>query len=173
MLMSRGSLDDIPWTALYPGLTAGDVDVLSRVARAVDRARGDDAAAEWEWAREHVVDPVPRPWTSVVLGVDVRQDAGAGDQLEFLLQLVRTDEGRLAVEAAVNVACWCDTDHGTHDVDALTSPAGDAASLRQGFAQGAERLIGWLADPRDADHWRARAALPSRRRHGSGDHVRP
>jgi hypothetical protein len=60
----------------------------------------------------------------------------------------------------VNVACWCETDHATHDVDALSLVVGEETSLPQAFAVSAERLAGWLADPRDADCWRDRAALP-------------
>ncbi|WP_423832488.1 hypothetical protein [Streptomyces manipurensis] len=86
-----------------------------------------------------------------------------GDQLAFRLWVVWTGEGRLAVEAAVSVACWCDTDHTTHDVDAFRLLVGEENSLPGAFRARAERLTGWLADPGDADHWRTRAGLPTRR----------
>lgn len=104
-----------------------------------------------------------RPGAPVILGVDVIEPTGEGDQLEFQLQVVWTDQGELAVDAAVNVACWCETDHATHDVDALSLVVGEETSLSEAFAAGAQRLAGWLADPRDADYWRDRAALPPRR----------
>ncbi|MFD7702141.1 hypothetical protein [Streptomyces caelestis] len=69
--------------------------------------------------------PGTRPETPVVLGLDVLAYPEEGDQLEFLLQVVWTDRGRLAVEAAVNVACWCDTDHAIHDVDTLRLMVGE------------------------------------------------
>ncbi|WP_326605020.1 hypothetical protein [Streptomyces sp. NBC_01800] len=163
MPMSRGAFDDVPLTTLFPRLLTADVKSLGHAARAVDAARVDGDAAEWEWALGHVVCPGPQPGTPVILGVDVIEQAGEGDQLEFLLQVVWTDQGKLAVDAAVNVACWCETDHATHDVDALNLVVGEETSLPQAFAAGAERLAGWLADPRDADYWRDRAALPPRR----------
>ncbi|MEV7237241.1 hypothetical protein AB0N06_25735 [Streptomyces sp. NPDC051020] len=139
------------------------MDFLKQAVRAVDAARVDGDRAEWEWALDHVVFPGPQPWTPVILGLDVIEHAGGGDQLEFLLQVVWTDRGQLAVDAAVNVACWCETDHATHDVDALRLVVGEEASLPQAVEAGAERLTRWLADPRDADYWRGRAALPPRR----------
>ncbi|MFK4069902.1 hypothetical protein [Streptomyces sp. NPDC029674] len=98
-----------------------------------------------------------------MLGLDVIEHAEGGDQMEFLLQVVWTDLGQLAVDAAVNVACWCETDHASHDVDALRIVVGEEASLPDAFRAGAERLTGWLADPHNADHWRAKAGLPPRR----------
>ncbi|MGW3654271.1 hypothetical protein ACWD6R_00460 [Streptomyces sp. NPDC005151] len=150
-------------TTLFPRLSAADVDSLKQAVRAVDAARVDGDRAEWKWALDHVVFPGPQPWTPIILGLDVIEHAGGGDQLEFLLQVVWTDRGQLAVDAAVNVACWCETDHATHDVDALRLVVGEKTSLPQAVEAGAERLTRWLADPRDADYWRGRAALPPRR----------
>lgn len=70
--------------------------------------------------------------------------------------------GRLAVDAAVNVACWCENNHATHDVDTLRLVVGEETSLPEAFLACAVRLTGWPADPHDADHWRATAGLPSR-----------
>ncbi|MFC0057266.1 hypothetical protein [Streptomyces actinomycinicus] len=159
----RGAFDDVPLTTLFPELSPAGVEALKDAARAVDAARVNGDKAEWEWAPDHAVFPGPQPGTPIILGLDVIDHADGGDQLEFLLQVVWTDLGQLAVDAAVNVACWCTTDHATHDVDARSLVVGDATSLLQAFQTGAERLIGWLADPRDADYWRARAGLPARR----------
>jgi hypothetical protein len=97
--MSRGAFDDVPLTTLFPHLLAADVESLGHAARAVDAARVDGNAAEWEWALSHVVFPGPRAGTPVILGVDVIEQADEGDQLEFLLQVVWTDRGELAVDA--------------------------------------------------------------------------
>ncbi|WP_328868657.1 hypothetical protein OHT76_43925 [Streptomyces sp. NBC_00287] len=162
MAMVRGACDDIPLTTLFPRLSPADAESLKHAARGVDAARAGEDKAEWEWALDHVAFPGPQPWTPIILGLDVIEHADRGDQLEFLLQVVWTDLGQLAVDAAVNVACWCDTDHAGHDVDALTLVVGGETSLPRAFQTGAERLIGWLADPRDADYWRSRAVLPPR-----------
>lgn len=76
--------------------------------------------------------------------------------MEFLLHVVGTDLGQLAVDTAVYVACWCETDHATHDVDAIRLVVGEVPSLPEAFRVGSERLTGWLADAHDADHWRAK-----------------
>ncbi|WP_229848884.1 hypothetical protein [Streptomyces melanogenes] len=149
-------------TALFPLLSPADADAdsLNLAAGTVDAARVD--TADWEWILEHAAFPGTQLGTPIILGLYVIERAQEGDQLEFLLQVVWTDLGRLAVDAAVNVACWCDTDHATHDVDALRLVVGEQTSLPEAFHAGAERLTAWLADPHDADYWRAEAGLPPR-----------
>ncbi|MFI0901672.1 hypothetical protein [Streptomyces sp. NPDC020983] len=115
-----------------------------------------------EWALEHAAFPGTQLGTPIVFGLDVVEHAEGGDQLEFLLQVVWTDPGQLAVDAPVNVACWCESDHATHDVDPLRIVVGEETSLSDAFRAGAARLTAWLADPHDADRWRARAGLPPR-----------
>lgn len=128
----------------------------------VDVARAGRNTADWEWVLEHAAFALPQLGTPIILGLDVIEHAEGGDQLEFLLHVVWTDLGRLAVDTAVNVACWCDTDHATHDVDALRLAVGEETSLPEAFRAGAERLTAWLDDPRDADYWRVKAGLPPR-----------
>lgn len=167
--MSRGAFDDVPLTTLFPFLSPADVEVLRHAARAVDAARvdgdgdGEGEGAKWEWALQHAVFPRTQQGTPLILGLDVIERADMGDQLEFQLWVVWTGLAQLAVEAAVTVACWCDTDHATHDVDALRLVVGEENSLAGAFQAGTERLMGWLADPGDADYWRARAGLSARR----------
>jgi hypothetical protein len=71
------------------------------------------------------------------------EQSAEGDGLEFHLDVEWTNEGLLAVDAAVSVACWCDTDHATHNVEALRLVVGEEASLPQAFATCAERMAGW------------------------------
>ncbi|WP_328946858.1 hypothetical protein OG259_40685 [Streptomyces sp. NBC_00250] len=158
----RGAFDDVPLTTLFPALSPAGANALNEVARRVDAARAGRSTADWEWFPEHAAFPATQPTTPIILGLEVIEHSEGGERLEFLLQLVWTDLGRLAVDAAVNVACWCDADHATHDVDALRLVADEETSLPEVFRAGAERLTGWLADPHDADHWRAQAGLPAR-----------
>ncbi|MFD7560462.1 hypothetical protein ACFV9E_38965 [Streptomyces sp. NPDC059835] len=162
MLMSRGTFDDVPLAMLLPQLTPADMEAMRVVADAVDSARVKEDAPQWEWAPGHAAWPGPQPGVAVVLMADAIVHADGGDQLEFWLQVFWTDEGQIAVNAAVNVACWCETDHATHDIDELTLVVDEGTSLAQAFAAGSERLVGWLLDPQDADYWRNRAALPPR-----------
>ncbi|MFJ6573503.1 hypothetical protein ACIQNU_39475 [Streptomyces sp. NPDC091292] len=161
MPMRRGTFDNAPLTTLFPDLSLADVHSLQSAASAVDRASAN--RTEWEWALQLVVFHDSEPGSPVILGVDVIEHADGTDRLEFLLQVVWTEKGQLAVDAAVNVACWCDSEHATHDIDAVRVVVDDETSLVNAFRASAERLTGWLADPRDADHWRARAGLPVRR----------
>ncbi|MER5897401.1 hypothetical protein [Streptomyces sp. NPDC001876] len=163
--MMRGAFDDVPLAVIFPLLEPADVDSMNQAAGTVDAARTGGDRADWEWALEHAAFPGTQSGTPTILGLDVIEHAEGGDQLEFQLQVVWTALGRLAVETAVNVACWCGTDHATHDIDALRLVVGEETSLPAAFRVGAERLTGWLAEPHDADHWRATAGLPPRWAH--------
>ncbi|MFE5515318.1 hypothetical protein ACFQ9J_32845 [Streptomyces sp. NPDC056529] len=161
--MMRGAFHDVPLPELFPFLSLADIDSLSQTAGMVDAVRAGKDTADWEWALGHAVFAGAQLGTPVVLGLDVIGHTAGGDQLEFLLQVVKPVPGRLAVDAAVNVACWCETEHASHDVDALRLVVGEEISLSDAFRAGAERLTGWLVDPRDPDYWRAKAGLPPRR----------
>jgi hypothetical protein len=53
-------------------------------------------------------------------------------------------------------------DHASHDVDALRLVVCEETPSPEAFRAGAERMTGWLADPHDANYWRAKAGLPPR-----------
>ncbi|MFP3119957.1 hypothetical protein [Streptomyces sp. Iso 434] len=125
----RSSFENIPLTRLFPRLSPADMDCMNQAASTVDAARVGRDTVDWEWTPEHAAFPGAQLGTPIILGLDVIEHADGGDQLEFLLQVVWTDRGRLAVDAAVNVACWCDTDHATHDVDALRLLVGEERGL--------------------------------------------
>ncbi|MGW7309016.1 hypothetical protein ACWGI1_26005 [Streptomyces sp. NPDC054835] len=158
----RSAFGNVPLTTLFPLLSSADADSLNQAAATVDAARFGRGTADWEWALEHAAFPGPRPWTPIILGLDVIEHAHSGDQVEFQLQVVWTDQGSLAVDAMVNVGCWCDADHASHDVDAVRLVVGEDTSLPEAFRSAAERLAGWIAAPHDADYWRAEAGLPPR-----------
>lgn len=160
--MRRGTFDDVPLAALFPQLASADLEAMRVVADAVDAARAREDVPQWEWALGHALCPGPQPGVAVVLMANAIVNADGADQLEFWVQVFWTDQGQLAVNAAVNVACWCETDHATHDIDELTCIVDEETSLAQAFEAGSERLVGWLADPYNADYWRNRAALPPR-----------
>ncbi|MET7276535.1 hypothetical protein ABZS59_36080 [Streptomyces flaveolus] len=160
--LMRGGFGDIPTTTLFPFLNPADEDSLHRTARAVDEARRDGDTTNWDWFPEHAAFPGRHVGTPIILGLDVIEHVGEGDQLEFLLQVVWTDLGQLAVDAAANVACWCRTEHATHDVDALTVVVSNETPLPEAFRAAATQLASWLAEPHDADYWRAKAGLPPR-----------
>lgn len=67
---------------------------------------------------------------------DVIGEAPGSDWLEFSLDVEWTDEGRLAVETTVDVACWCETDHTAHHVDHLRVVVEGGISLAEAFRAG-------------------------------------
>ncbi|MFD7640782.1 hypothetical protein ACFV4P_09010 [Kitasatospora sp. NPDC059795] len=162
MPMSRGGLHDVPLSTLFPALPAADVDALRHAAGAIDTSGPEAAAAKWEWCLEHSVFTGPECATHVILLFDVVHESEGYDWFEFLLDVGWTADGRHLVTAVVNVGCWCETDHGTHNVDVLQLAVGDGLSLPQAFAACAGHLSERLTDPRDADHWRAFEGLPAR-----------
>ncbi|MFJ5228437.1 hypothetical protein ACIQBJ_00940 [Kitasatospora sp. NPDC088391] len=157
----QGTFDEVPLGTLFPQLSSAGIESLQRSARGVAAARSE-AAEAWDWFPQHAAFTGPECRAHMILLLcDIRPSA-PGDWLEFQLQVGWTDQGRHEVAASVNVSCWCENDHGTHDVDVLTFAVGDEISLPRAFAACAERMTGWLADPRDADFWRARGDLPAR-----------
>ncbi|MFI0721888.1 hypothetical protein [Streptomyces sp. NPDC021224] len=158
-----GTADDIPLGELFPKLSAADLESLRHTARSVGGHRSEVTAKGWDWWPAHGMFAGPQSQTWVILVLCVVQPSGEGDWLEFQLQVGWTDLGQHEVTASVNVGCWCEADHGTHDVDLLKVVVGDEISLRQAFEACAERMAGWLTDSRDADFWRAREDLPARR----------
>jgi hypothetical protein len=160
--MSRDVFKDVPLAALFPQLPTAEVESLQCSARRVDAARVRDSVPEWQWAPTHAVFPGPGPGSAVILLAETNEHADSSDHLAFHLDVFWTDEGRLSVSAAVNVACWCETDHATHYVDDLTLLVKGDTSLGQAFQECAEQLISWLENPREPDYWRERAVLPLR-----------
>lgn len=135
LVVMRGAFDDVPVTARAPSfLTAADVESLRQVAGTVDTAGAARArptgSGPWNTPSSRARGRARR-WSS---GLDVVQHAGGGDQLEFLLQVVWIAPGRLAIDAAVDVACWCENNHATHDVDTLRLVVGEETSLPELFS---------------------------------------
>ncbi|KOV13288.1 hypothetical protein ADK90_38335 [Streptomyces sp. XY413] len=163
MYIGQGTFNDVPLSTLFPQLSATGIESLQRSAHSVAAAQSEVAAKGWDWFPEHAVYTGPQCRTHVILLLCDIRPSGPGDWLEFQLQVGWTDQGQHEVTASVNVGCWCESDHSTHDVDILKFAVGDKISLPHAFEACAERMTGWLADPRDADFWRAREDLPARR----------
>ncbi|MEV7119617.1 hypothetical protein [Kitasatospora griseola] len=156
MSMSKGAFGDVPLSTLFPELTTAGAESMRRAARGVGAARPEVAETTWEWRTEHAVFAGPQSRVRVILLLCVVHPTSDSDWLEFQLQVGWTAEGRHEVAAVVNVECWCETDHGTHDVEVLKFAVGDGMSLPAAFEACAARMADWLADPRDADFWRSR-----------------
>ncbi|MER5636252.1 hypothetical protein ABT095_04775 [Kitasatospora sp. NPDC002227] len=162
MDIGPGAIEDVPLGALFPRLSAADVESLQRAVGSLGAARPGNVVKGWDWFPGHEVFAGPESRTWVILILCVVQPSGDSDWLEFQLQVGWTDQGQYEVATSVNVGCWCEADHGTHDADVLRFVVGDEISLPHAFEACADRMANWLADPRDADLWRARADLPTR-----------
>ncbi|MFF2630415.1 hypothetical protein ACFVUN_32200 [Kitasatospora griseola] len=154
--MGKGTFGDVPLSTLVPELTITGAESMRRAARSVGAARPEIAETRWEWRAAHAVFAGPQSRVLVILLLCVVQPTSGSGWLEFQLQVGWTAEGRHEVAAVVNVECWCETDHGTHDVEVLTFAVGDEMSLSAAFEAGAARMADWSADPRDAEFWRSR-----------------
>ncbi|GJF32700.1 hypothetical protein KNE206_54000 [Kitasatospora sp. NE20-6] len=163
MYMGMGTADDIPLSVLFPQSSAAGLESLRRAARGVGGTQAGAFAKGWDWWPAYSVFAGPQSETWVILILCAVQPSGDGDWLEFQLQVGWTELGQHEVSASVNVACMCEADHGTHDVGVLTFVVGDEISLPQAFEACAERMTVQLTDSRDADFWRAREDLPTRR----------
>ncbi|MEU8134402.1 hypothetical protein [Streptodolium elevatio] len=166
MGMERGTIDDVPLAALFPGAPTHDLDHVRRVAAAVDTLRLAAEPPEWEWFRDHAAcpDPLPEGITPLVLTTTValvHEETGV-DWLELELDVAWIRPGGLAALAAVSVACWCDIDHNTHYPVETVVDVRNGLPLGEAFEHAASRLPAWLACPRDPEYWRAQAALPAR-----------
>lgn len=162
--MERGTLPSVPLALLFPETPVADLELIRAAGAGLDRARSGFGTT-WEWAPRHATfpDPPVAGIPGILLVATVVESAGS-DWLEFDLDVQWTRQGRLQVVAAVNVACWCATNHNTHYVDKLVLTIDPGASLGRAFETASRLMITWLEDPHTADWWRAKARLPSRER---------
>ncbi|NUU25134.1 MAG: hypothetical protein HOV68_27065, partial [Streptomycetaceae bacterium] len=156
--MERGTIDDVPLAALFPGAAAHELEHIRRVAAAVDALRPPGAAASWEWFRDHAVcpDPMPGHITPLVLSTSVAllADETGVDWLDLELDVAWVAPGVIGALAAVSVACWCDIDHNTHYPAEDIVEIGPRTALGDAFERAASRWPRWLACPHDPEYWR-------------------
>lgn len=117
MSMSRAAFENVALSVIFPQLAPAGIEAVRGAARAADAVRVQESAPRWERAPDLRQPSGLQSGSSVLLLADVVVHADRVDQTEFRLQALRTDQRQIAVNAAVNVACSCETDHATHDVD--------------------------------------------------------
>jgi hypothetical protein len=159
-VMAKGRFEEVPLAELFPDATPDDFDRMRAVAARVDAVRPD--APLWDWRVDHAHRPVGVSGYFGILLTSVVLDSEASDWHELFLEIEWQPNGQRRAWAAVNIACWCETDHGTHyPVEVAEEITGDAA-----LGAALERVVGpfleWLEDPIDPSVWRERAGLPQR-----------
>lgn len=97
----------------------------------------------------------------IVFGTTLARCHDLGDSLELALCVVREQPPRMTVAVTIDVACWCEPDHGTHTVRSAEWLGGNPTALTDAFESAADTLVGWAAASPDPKIHRAAAGLPN------------
>jgi hypothetical protein len=133
-------------------------------AEMLEQARLPGDPADWYWFEKHSI-PVPRTAehrSYGIVGIDLSVPVPADDLLEFSADVWQHVPPLMTVTAAVNVDCWCATNHRSpHTAEHMEWPASSHEALADAFDKAVRTVVGWLHDSRDPSVWRARAGLPN------------
>jgi hypothetical protein len=155
------SISHVPLLDVLPSDHAAAADQLRRLAHELDAHPLAAGRIQWHWYPEHNT----RPSTSaegiylLVFDTTITLFHQGADSLELTLDVAWG--GELTVNAAVEVGCWCPSDHNIHRVREGRWPAAGTNQLVEGFTAGAAMLAGVLdSGPFDPRPWRLEAGLP-------------
>ncbi|MFF9340174.1 MULTISPECIES: hypothetical protein [unclassified Streptomyces] len=158
-----GTFDAVPLEVLFPDTGVADLDRIRRSAHEIDGVQVSGKPQVWQWFPQHVTFPGrAKAGTLEILLAEVSLYDEGGDWVEVSLDVEWTEKGLLSVWSAINVACWCEADHNAHHIDPVERTVVGTTSLADAFETAADRLIQWLAGPRDPEFWRSQASLPPR-----------
>ncbi|MFF5084967.1 hypothetical protein ACFY36_48670 [Actinoplanes sp. NPDC000266] len=130
---------------------------LRELAGKLERHHSADRVS-WHWYPDHL-----DAFLGTLVRITITLYNTRDDWLELALSVTGGEGGHLAVEAAVEVACWCDDDHNAHRVRDLSREVDDDYELADAFAAGAKMLTAVLTEgPFEPQPWRAAAGLPIR-----------
>lgn len=156
------SLADIPLSELLPEPYTTVLVELRRAGARLDSGRPATEPSRWFWYPANALPPsAPRPGISELLvGTGITLYSTGVDWLELTLDIAWAEPPRLAVSAAVEVACWCPQDHNMHQVRDLRWEVATGAELVDALDAAATTLLTWLRDgPYLPGPWRTRAGM--------------
>ena len=136
---------------------------LRRLANELD---SNPLAAErivWHWYPGRKEPPQTAESRTYLLLVDttITLYSTRDDWLELSLDIAWLASAKLTVNAAVEVACWCQENHNMHQVRQGRWRVVDSHELVEAFAAGTAMLIEVLASgPSEPHPWRVQAGLP-------------
>jgi hypothetical protein len=154
-------LRDVPLEALFGSHVSNAARLRLLEAGERIEALPSLGAPHWWWD----------PWVSEderqvsLLSTNLTGWKGLDDWLEFDIELDRTPgtPPAMQVEAAVGVACQCETNHQMHWVHRVTWAAETIDAAANALEAASEVVTRWFQDPGDANRWREWAGLPSGR----------
>ncbi|MFH8571641.1 hypothetical protein [Streptomyces sp. NPDC017993] len=149
-----GPLANAPLEQLFPVADEGDLELVRQGAAKVDVALAPGPPALWEWEPG-------------VLCTVVTVSEGVDSRLEFLLQVDCSEGVTPSVFASACVTCGCERNHETHFIEEepiyLAGASHSLQGLGPAFGLAADLLVEFLANPKDAAHWRSLRGLPAPR----------
>jgi hypothetical protein len=162
MVGSAGSIARVPLRDVLPGDYAAAEDRLRSLAVPLEIHGSAAGRIVWHWYPDHVEPPpaeLPQREYRMLLDAVITLMSTGYDWLDLTLDLAWTPE--LSVNAAVEVACWCQPDHNMHQVRDAQWPVASVEGLVEGFAAAIAMLTDVLdSGPFDPSPWRDRAGLP-------------
>ncbi|MCR6488720.1 hypothetical protein M8542_38415 [Amycolatopsis sp. OK19-0408] len=160
--MGLETFERIDWSSFVADLSAAEAARIRAAAERVEAARPPEDTGQWDWWPEHVgIDPGGKTTQLIIAGTTLTPSNNGVDWLELDLSIVREQRPRLTVSATLEVACWCDPDHGIHVVHSEEHLVGAAPALTAAIESAAAALERWAAGSRDPSVHRATAGLPN------------
>lgn len=155
------SINKVPLSDVLPHDYAAAAGHLLRLAYELESHSLAAERIQWHWYPEHNTKPAMPTGRGYQLVFDttITLFDQSFDSLELTLDVAWRPD--LTVNAAVEVACWCSTDHNIHQVRESHWPVADTEELVEAFAAGVAMLAGVLdSGPFDPRPWRLDAGLP-------------
>lgn len=160
-----GPLSELPLADLFVAAEGEDfgLQVLLNLAEQLDRRQKRDwyiynlVPADIRWLGRALDYFDDEPSDSVELEVGIRSWTTASlRKADSLQRLWR-------VRTSLEIACWCEPDHGVHAVQEVCKEVGSVDGLATACDSALDAIDGWLRDRAlPADKWRLRAGLPTR-----------
>jgi hypothetical protein len=147
---------DVPLTDLLSFLSGTDAARMADAATLLDELPEPITRSPWSWLLPEE-DAPQRPVLETILTL---QSTGT-DWLEIWLDIEPSSvPDMLAIYTAIEVACWCPTDHNMHAVHEQHWLAASGPALATAFETAIAAVRSWAADSQDPNHYRQRAGLP-------------
>ncbi|MEV6339767.1 hypothetical protein AB0M12_34240 [Nocardia vinacea] len=118
-------------SAIFLDLSQDEAARIWRAAAELDAVRLPEDHFGWDWFPDNMTAVPKRGIHPVVFGTTMSLLDDLADRLELALSVIREHRPLVTVETTITVACWCELDHGVHEVRgrALSSNSVTSTSL--------------------------------------------
>lgn len=149
-------ITDVPLTDLLPLLSHADTARMADAAALLDDLPESLTRSPWSWLLLDE-DAPQRPILETILTLH----STGTDWLEIWLDIEPASvPDMLAVYTAIEVACWCPTDHNMHAVHEQHWLAASGPAIATAFETAITAVRSWATNSQDPNHYRRRAGLP-------------